>query len=95
MVSLKNVETVAPDSENVMIDSETIEFYKSEYQGVCTILDNDTAGIKAMKQYKETYGLRGLIIPVEVDIADMVKEHGVQNTRILLQPLLTKILRKK
>jgi hypothetical protein len=29
---------------------------------------------------------------MEKDIADSVKEHGINNTRIVLYPLLTKVL---
>lgn len=92
-LGFKNIETVAPDSENVLIDTPTIKMYKEKYKNICTILDNDEAGIKAMKKYKSAFGIRGIKIPVEKDIADMVKEHGVDNTRIFLQPMLSKILR--
>ena len=93
-LGFKNIESVAPDSENVLIEKEVIDMYKEKYTNVCTILDHDEAGIKAMKAYKETYGIRGIKIPFEKDIADMVKEHGVVNTRMHLGSLLTKILRK-
>jgi hypothetical protein len=94
-LGFKNIEVVAPDSENVMIEKETIDFYKIKYQAICTIMDNDEAGIKSMKKYEEEYGLPGIHIPIEKDIADMVKHHGIVNTRIFIQPLLTKTLRGK
>jgi DNA primase len=54
-LGFKNVEAIAPHSENTMIPKATMERLLSKYKGVCTMFDNDEAGIKGMTKYKETY----------------------------------------
>mgnify|MGYP000595288761 CR=1 FL=1 len=51
---------------------------KEEYQSVVTIFDSDDAGIKAMKAYEEKYKLPFCYLPLEKDIADIVKQHGIK-----------------
>jgi hypothetical protein len=87
-----NAEAVAPDSENTTIPEHIILAYKEKYKAVCTIFDNDEAGIKAMLKYKELYGLPYAHLNLEKDIADCVEQHGIANTRITLYPVLTKAL---
>lgn len=94
-LNIKNAECVAPDSENVPIPERIIESYKQKYQGVCTLFDNDPAGIRSMNKYKKLYDIPFVHLELEKDIADNVKEHGIVNTRIHLYPLLTKVLTGK
>ena len=91
-LGLKNAECVAPDSENILIPERIINSYKKKYKGVCTLFDNDTAGIQSMDKYKEQYDLPFVHLVLEKDTAENVKEHGIKNTRIHLYPLLTKAL---
>jgi hypothetical protein len=87
----KNLDVVVPDSENTLIkESEMFEYLK-RYERVFTLFDNDKAGIDAMKKYKETYGVDFLYIPLEKDIADAVKEHGVDKVK---ESLLITIIKK-
>lgn len=97
MVSFKklgftNAEQIAVTSENSLIEKEQMDFYKLKYKGICTLLDNDEAGIKAMDRYKKEYGIPGVHLNIEQDLAKAVKEHGLRNTRIIIQPLLKKAL---
>lgn len=94
-LNIKNAECVAPDSENVPIPERVIESYKQQYQGVCTLFDNDAPGIKSMNKYKKLYDIPFVHLDLEKDLADCVKEHGIVNTRIHLYPLLTKVLTGK
>jgi len=91
-LGFKNIEAIAPHSENTMIPKATMEKYLKKYKGVCTLFDNDQAGIKAMGKYKEKYNLSGVHLKMEGDVADCVKEHGIRNTREWVYPLLTKAL---
>ena len=94
-LGIKNAECIAPDSENVIIPLETILFYKDKYDAICTLFDNDAAGIKSMQKYKDNYDIPSVHLDLEKDLADCVKEHGIANTRIHLYSLLTKALTGK
>ena len=87
-----NAECIAPDSENTMIPKHVILKLKESYKSVCTLFDNDEAGVRSMLKYKDKYGLRGVHLKLEKDLADSIKEHGLTNTRIHLYPILSKAL---
>lgn len=87
-LGFSNAEAVAPDSENTLIPEHVIEAYKLKYKGVCTIFDNDDAGIKAMEKYKEKYGLPHIILDMEKDLSDSIEKHGIRKVRDTILPLL-------
>jgi hypothetical protein len=87
-LGFKNAEAVAPDSENTLIPEHVIEAYKLKYKGVCTIFDNDDAGIKAMQKYKEKYDLPHILLDMEKDLSDSVEKHGIRKVRETILPLL-------
>lgn len=91
-LNFKNAEVIAPDSESTRIPEKSMQLLKSKYKGVCTLFDNDAAGIKAMMDYQERYQIPFVHLKVEKDIADCSKIHGIKNTRELTYPLLTKAL---
>ena len=91
-LGLKNAECIAPDSENVMITEELITELRSKYKAICTLFDNDTAGINSMLKYKKQYKVPGAHLKLEKDLADCLEAHGVASTRELLFPVLTKAL---
>ena len=91
-LGFNNAEAIAPDSENVLIPEHLITAYKSKYKVVCTLLDNDAPGIRAMKKYEEEYGIPYAHLKLEKDLADAVAAHGIRNTRIQIFPVLTKAL---
>jgi hypothetical protein len=93
-LGFSNMEAIAPDSENTSIPEEAIQLYKQSYTGICTLFDNDAAGVTAMDNYLEQYNIPFVHFKYEKDIADCVKVHGVENTRVLLQPLLSKVLKE-
>ncbi len=86
------IDVIAPDSENTLIKKEVIEDLKEKYKKVITIFDNDEAGIKAMKTYKDTYDLDFVYFSMEKDIADAVKAHGQSKALSVLIPLINKKL---
>lgn len=79
---------IIPDSENTTIREITIETFKTKYQCVLTLFDNDDAGIAAMKKYKELYDIDYVYFDLEKDVADAVKLHGVNKVRNKLVPLI-------
>ena len=91
----RNAEAIAPDSENTLISERVINQYREKYTSICTLFDNDPAGIKSMTKYKEKYAIPFVHLELEKDMADNIKEHGINNTRIHTYPLLTKALTGK
>ena len=91
-LGFKNAEFIAPDSENSILPERIILKLKERYKGICTLFDNDTAGLTSMQKYKERYNINGAHLKVEKDIADCVKQHGIVNTREFIYPVLTEAL---
>jgi len=91
----KNIECVCPDSENILIPERIIKIYKERYTAICTLFDNDAAGIQSMAKYEKEYNIPGVHLVLEKDMFDNIREHGVANVRIHLYPLLTQALMGK
>lgn len=89
-----NTEVVAPDSENALIPPGAIAMYKLKYKSICTLFDNDIAGIKAMEKYQDEYNIPGIILPMSKDLSDSVRDYGIPETRKVLHPLLKEALKK-
>jgi hypothetical protein len=91
-LGFKNAEVIAPDSENSKLPDKVMTYIKKQYTAICTLFDNDEAGVKAMASYKELYDIPGAHLKLEKDLADSVEAHGIRNTRVSLYPVLTKAL---
>jgi len=94
-MKFKEFELVAPDSENVDIPREIIEEYKSKYTYIFSMFDNDIEGMKAMKHYKKEYGIPYIYFTVEKDVAECVKQHGPESSRVFFKPILRDAIRKE
>lgn len=94
-LGFKNAEAIAPDSENTLIPEHVIEACKRNYKNLCTLFDNDDAGIKAMKKYEERYKIPYVTLDMEKDISDSVEKHGITKVRELIMPLLSNTLNPK
>jgi len=70
-----NMEAVAPHSENTLIPEHIIEAYKHKYKLIVTLLDNDEAGIKAMKKYQEKYDIPYAHLEGEKDLSDNIAKY--------------------
>jgi len=88
------VDVVAPHSENTLISSEIMKTYKKLYKAVVSVLDSDQAGINAMKEYEEAYGVPFCYLPLEKDISDIVKHHGKDVALRELSPKLDRAIEK-
>lgn len=94
-LNFKNAEAIAPDSENTLIVEHVITSFKNKYKNVCTLFDNDEAGIKAMKKYEDRYGLPYVILDMSKDLSDSIRDHGINKVRETLMPLLSNKLNPK
>jgi hypothetical protein len=86
------IDVVAPDSENTLISQDMIENLETKYKKIITLFDNDTAGIAAMKKYKELYGFEYVYLDMEKDVADAVKKYGQSPVFVKLIPAINKKL---
>jgi len=84
----KEAEAVAPDSENTLIPQHVMNSYKLKYKNICTLFDNDDAGINAMKNYKEKHGINYALLPMSKDLSDSIRDHGVRKVQEVLTPIL-------
>lgn len=95
LMKFNNAEAIAPASENTMISADELAFYKSKYKKICVLFDNDAAGIKSMEKYREEHGFEMIVLKMEKDLSDSVRDHGINNVRVVLYPLITKALTGK
>jgi DNA primase len=75
-----------------MIGEKAIGEFQQYYQKIIVLFDNDEPGIKAAERYKVKYGLNYIILPMEKDLSDSVKMHGIDKVREVLFPLLKQTL---
>jgi DNA primase len=67
---------------NIMVNA--IKHYKK----VFLLFDNDEPGQKAAQKYKSMFGVDIINLPMEKDLSDSIKVHGVEAVRNVLLPLL-------
>ena len=91
-LGFKDIECIAPDSENTMIKEQNINKLKEKYKKICVLFDNDEAGINSMKKYKERYNLDFIILDMEKDVSDAIKVHGIEKVKEEVLTLLNKTL---
>jgi hypothetical protein len=91
-LGISNIEAIAPDSENTMIGEKAIGELRPHYEKIIVLFDNDEPGIKAAQRYKDKYGFNTILLPMEKDLSDSVKEHGVDKVKEVLFPLLKQAL---
>lgn len=91
-LGISNIEAIAPDSENTMIGEKAIGELKPHYEKIIVLFDNDDPGIKAAQRYKDKYGFNTILLPMEKDLSDSVKVHGIDKVREVLFPLLKQVL---
>ena len=92
MLGIKGIEAVAPDSENIMIPEVFMQNAFKKYKKVLVLFDNDEAGVECAKRYEKKYGLTCINFLLSKDVADALKEHGIEKTRAELFPLLKQAL---
>jgi len=90
-----NAEFIAPESENVIIPEVIINMHKAKYKSICTLFDNDAAGLEAKALYKDVYGINGVVMPEFKDPSESVSIIGLEKSRSVLTPLLKEVLKKQ
>ena len=91
-LGISNIEAIAPDSENTMIGESTVSVLSKQYNSIIVLFDNDEPGIKAAQRYTDKYGINTILLPMEKDLSDSVKVHGIDKVREVLFPLLKQVL---
>lgn len=89
-----NVEAVAPKSENTYIKYDAIDFLKSKYKHVITMLDNDEPGIKAMKTYQKIYDIPYIHINLSQDLAKNNQKNVINFLKLHYTHYIDKIINK-
>jgi hypothetical protein len=89
-----NAEIVAPESENVIIPKAKLDYWKTKYQKICTVFDNDDAGINSMHLYEKQFNIGFAHLRIEKDVADAVKSIGLLPIKKILHPLLKEALNR-
>ena len=88
------IDAIAPHSENTIISDEMMKGYLETYKSVVVYLDSDQAGIKAMQEYHNRYGIPFVYLPVEKDISDLYKIHGEKKALYEFYPKLQRAVEK-
>lgn len=91
-LAFQNIEVIAPDSENVLLPETLILELLQKYPAICTLFDDDPAGIRSMLKYKELYNIPMAHFKLEKDIAEDLEHHGIPSIKELIYPVLTKAL---
>lgn len=93
LVLLKNIETIAPDSETSYMSKDTIEYYKSKYRFVLTLFDNDEAGLESSNRYKKQYGINSIYLNLSKDVSDSVRDFDLEIVRNYLTSIIRPLLK--
>jgi len=80
-LGIKNIEVIAPDSENSMIPKNIIENLKSKYEKILVLFDNDEPGLNSMIKYNTRYDLNYINLNLEKDLSDSIKRYGLDIIR--------------
>jgi 5S rRNA maturation endonuclease (ribonuclease M5) len=91
-LKINDAESVAPDSENSMIPTDYMVNAIKHYKNVFVLFDNDEPGQKAALKYQKLFGVTTVNLPMEKDLSDSVKVHGIDKVREVLFPLLKQAL---
>lgn len=85
--------SVAPQSENTLIDVKLIEKFKKYYNHVVIYYNNDKPGIEAAEEHSKYYNLPYIYHPEEdpKDPSDYVKEKGILKYKQLMEEMLWQI----
>lgn len=74
-ISNINLDIIAPNSENTLLNSNKIIEYKKKYEKILTLMDNDKVGKTAALKYKNLYNIDYIFLK-EKDPTDTIKKLG-------------------
>ena len=88
------IPAIAPQSESVTLDEETLSQLDDRFEHVVVFLDNDHAGITALRRYKKLgYKIFMLSRHQAKDISDYYRKYGAEQTRELVNRTKEELLR--
>jgi len=87
-LGIGNIESVAPDSENTIIEAKVMEEFLSKYNKVLVLFDNDDPGKKSAARYTELYGVDSINLDLSKDLSDSVKDYSIKKVKEELYKLL-------
>jgi hypothetical protein len=87
-LGIGNIESVAPDSENTIIEAKVMEEFLSKYTKVLVLFDNDEPGKKSAVKYKELYGVDSINLDLSKDLSDSVKDYSIKKVKEELYKLV-------
>lgn len=90
-LGIPGAQGIAPDSENSIISAAAIGILKSRFKRIVVLFDNDDPGVAAAQKYKERYGFDYVVLDMEKDLSDSVKEHGLIKVKERLVTLLNEL----
>lgn len=73
---LKNISLVAPESENRFPSKEMVDEICKKFKYSFVMYDNDKAGIKSMKEFRNEFGIDYLHLKLCKDVSDSIKQYG-------------------
>jgi len=82
---------IGVQAETILIKDSVMDEYKSRFNQVITLFDNDEAGEILEKKYKEKYNTKSIFIPKatnQKDFSDYIKYYGKINAQKLLGNLI-------
>jgi len=83
-----NIESVAPDSENTIIEAKLMQKFLSKYSKVLVLFDNDEPGKKSAARYTELYGVDSINLDLSKDLSDSIKDYSIKKVKEKLWYLL-------
>lgn len=89
-----DIEYVASSSESVLLPATKMDFLKSRYKHVFSMLDNDNTGIKSMLRYEKIYRIPYLRINLEVDHAENMKKYVLHKVKDTYSLSINKLINK-
>lgn len=77
--------SIAPNSENILIEKSRFDKLKLSYRNIYCFFDNDLPGVRGAKKYKRKYGIRCIFIKRKYakDISDLVKAFPEKRSEIV------------
>jgi len=91
-LGITDAESIAPDSENSVIPTNIMVNAVKHYKKVFVLFDNDEPGQKAAQKYKTLFSTESINLPMEKDLSDSIKVHGIKAVRSVLLPILKNAL---
>lgn len=85
-----NCEYVAGSSETTLISKDNIDFLRSKYKFVLSMLDNDPAGLRAMQTYKKVYKIPYIHVKFRKDLAENNIHYPIEKLKYSYTELIHK-----